>query len=639
MYNRLFSTGRIGKLDIPNRIVMPAMGVNLGSPLGGVTDDLIAYYEARARGGCGLIITEVTRIEDGCGISDPCQMAARGAGDVADLQRLTDAIHKYDTRVFIQLQHPGANHNSAITGLQAVAASPVNPMGGPVPRQLTQRECEEYVQKFVTGAFISQLAGADGVELHGAHGYLINSFLSPALNLRTDNYGGCFEKRMLFVSQIIAGIKDKCGKDFPVSVRINAEEAIAGGTDSAQAARIAKALQDAGADAINASCYSDGCIEPGTYRQGWKRHMAQAVKNAVSIPVISVCNVKEPAVAEELLEGGVCDFVGVGRGQLADPEWCDKAFSSREDEIRKCIGCLACFGEIVKLRRVKCGVNPVTGREREYANIRRDGAGRAAAVIGAGPAGMEAALVLAQRGFRVTLFDEAQRPGGTLNVADRGYGKEKITRYTDSLITQVKKAGVALRLGEKATIEAVKRLNPCGVFVAVGAEPLIPPIPGMDRRNVVTAESVLLGRAKPSGDVAVTGSGMTGLETAEMLAAAGCRLTLIEMLDELGPGMYPSVVTDVMSRILPSNPRILTGHRLDRVTPNGVEITRLADGESLRVPADTVVLALGVRPRKDLADSFKEAFANVRVVGDALKGGRILEATQDAHAKAFEFEP
>ena len=639
MYEHLQAEGRIGRLVVPNRVVMPAMGVNLGSPLGGVTDDLIAYYEARAKGGCGLIITEVTRVEDGCGISDPCQLAARGAGDVADLERLVDAVHKYDTRIFVQLQHPGCNHNSQLTGMQAVAASAVNPTGGALPRALSEAECADYVQKFVMGALVSQMAGADGVELHGAHGYLINSFLSPLMNLRTDRYGGSFENRMRFATEIIAGIRAQCGASFPISVRINAEETMQGGVDLAMAAQIAKALQDAGADAMNVSCYSGGCIEPGTYEQGWKRYMAEGIKKAVSVPVIAVCNIKEPQVAEELLQAGSCDFVGVGRAQLADAEWCRKAFSGREDEIRKCIGCLACFGEIVKVKRVKCGVNPVTGRERDFANLRRDGAGRAVAVVGGGPAGIEAALVLKERGFAPVLFDRSKRLGGTLNTADKGYGKQKITRYTDSLIAQVKSAGVEVRAGQEATVAAVRALKPCGVFVAIGAEPLIPPIEGLNGKNVVTAESVLLGESKPTGDVAVIGSGMTGLETAEMLASAGCRLTLVEMLAELGPGMYPSVVTDVMSRILPSKPNVLTGHRLDKVTKDGVELTRLADGEKVVVAVDTVVLALGVRPRKALADEFLSAFDNVRVIGDARKGGRVLEATQDAHAKAFEFEP
>ena len=640
MDNLLRAEGKIGRLTIPNRVVMPAMGVNLAAPDGAVTDEIIAFYEARARGGTGLIITEVTRIAGGAGISDPCQLAAYRPGDIAGLQRLVDAVHKYETRIFIQLQHPGREASALIAGEQPVAPSPVaNPLsGGAVPRELTAEECAALAERFVMSAAIAQAAGADGVELHAAHGYLINEFLSPAMNFRTDDYGGSFENRMRFVREILAGIRRLLGA-FPVSVRINAEEALPGGIDIPEAQRIAAVLERAGADAINVSCYTSACIEPGTYEEGCKRHLSSAVKTAIKIPVIAVSNIKQPETAEALLKDGACDFVGVGRAQLADPEWCNKAFSGRADQIRKCIGCLACFGEIVKARRAHCAVNPVTGREREYAHPAQTGNGRAVAVIGGGPAGIEAALTLSARGFAPVLFDDGERLGGALNAADKGYGKDKITRYVDSLIEQLRLAGVEVRQGEAATPEAVKALDPVGVFVACGAESLVPPIPGVDSEWVCTAEDVLMGRAQPEGGVAVIGSGMTGLETAELLAMRGCRLTLVEMLDALGPGMYPALVADVMSRIAPYAPQVLTGHKLMRIVPGGVELVRLSDGEAVFARADRVVLAMGVRPRRAVADRFRAAFPNVYVIGDAQKGGRILEATQDAHGKAFTFEP
>lgn len=639
MYEKLRSPMAIGQLTIPNRVVMTAMGVSIAAPGGGVSDDIIAFYEARAKGGVGLIMTEVTRVTDGAGGGEPCQLAARKPSDILELQRLVDAIHKYDTRIFVQLQHPGREASPLITGEQAVAPSAIaSPMSGTLPRALTTAECEELVQKFVQAAWIVQMAGADGVELHGAHGYLINEFLSPAMNQRSDKYGGSFDNRMRFLTEILTGIRHQCGRHFPLAVRINAEEMLEGGIALPEAVRIAVALEQAGADAIDVSCYTLGCIEPGTYPQGWKKYMAAAIKQAVRIPVIAVSNIKEPAIAEQLLQEGCCDFVGVARAHLADPEWCHKAFSGRAEEIRKCIGCLACFGEIVQLRRIKCAVNPVTGREREYAHPAHNGAGRTVAVIGAGPAGIEAALTLKERGFAPVLFDDGTRMGGTLNIADQGYGKEKITRYVDSLIAQVKHAGIALRLHEPATPELVQSLHPSGVFLACGAEPVVPPIPGIHGDNVFLAEDVLLGHTQPQGKVAVIGSGMTGIETAEVLAERGCQLTLVELQPEVGPGMYPAIVQDVLSRILPHAPTVLTGHRLERVLPDGLELTRLADGEKVLVQADAVVLAMGVRPRKALVEAFRAVFPNLRVVGDAAHCGRILEATQDAHAQAFVFE-
>ena len=470
MFNLLKSPMNIGELTIPNRVVMPAMGVSIAKPEGGVTDDIIAFYEARARGGAGLIISEVTRITDGAGVGEPCQLAAYRASDVVELQRLVEVIHQYDTKIFIQLQHPGREASFTITGEQSVAPSAVaNPMRGEVPRELSTSDCKTLVGKFVKASSFVRMSGADGVELHGAHGYLINEFLSPAMNFRSDEYGGCFENRMRFVIEIISGIRECCGPDFPISVRINAEEGfgLKGGIDLNESVKIAQALEKAGVDAINVSCYREGVIEPGTYEQGWKKYMSKPIKDAVKIPVIAVANIKEPSVAEALLKEGATDFVGVGRAQLADPEWTKKAFSGREDEIRTCIGCLVCFSELAKLHRVKCAVNPLTCREREYANPKQNGNGRKVAIIGGGPGEIEVALTLEERGFHPIIFDEHERLGGPLGSVSKGL----IKKYVDALICQVDRAGIDLRLGQPVDIKTVQDLKPVGVFLAMDAKP------------------------------------------------------------------------------------------------------------------------------------------------------------------------
>ncbi len=639
MFDLLKQPGRIGRLALSNRVFMPAMGVFFAAPGGGVTDDLIAYYEARARGGVGLIITEVTRVEGGAGAGEPCQLSAYRPSDVLELQRLVDVIHKYETAVFVQLQHPGREASSFITGVQPVAPSAVaNPMGGEIPSELSTEECDALVAKFIFAAKIVSMSGADGVELHGAHGYLINEFLSPAMNFRTDKYGGSFENRMRFVTDILKGIKASCGQDFPVSVRINAQEMLPGGIDLPEAQKIAASLESSGADAINVSCYTLGCIEPGTFSQGCKRDLSLGIKRAVGVPVLGVSNIKDPEAAESLLAQGAVDFVGVGRGHLADPDWCRKAFSGRQSEIRKCIGCLACFGELAKLNRVKCSVNPEAGREREYARPEMTGNGRTIAVIGGGPAGIEAALTLKRRGFKPVIFDGADRLGGTLNTADKGYGKDKITSYVDSLITQVEKAGIEIRLGKPATVEDVKAISPAGVILAIGAEPIIPPVDGVKGERVVTAESVLLEQTKPTGNVAVIGAGMTGLETAEYLALKGCRVTMADMLPNIGSGIYPTVVADVMGRLAEHAVTILTSHKLVKILEGGLELQRLSDKQTVRLEAEWVVLAIGVRQRRAILDEFRAAFDRVLTVGDARVGARILEATQDAHGKAFVFD-
>jgi pyruvate/2-oxoglutarate dehydrogenase complex dihydrolipoamide dehydrogenase (E3) component len=298
-----------------------------------------------------------------------------------------------------------------------------------------------------------------------------------------------------------------------------------------------------------------------------------------------------------------------------------------------------CFDEIIHERRVKCSVNPITGREREFANPARDGAGRTVAVVGGGPAGVTSAMVLRERGFRVVLFEPSLRLGGSLNVADKGFDREKITRYVDSMIAQVEECSIDLRLGEEATVDKVQALAPCGVFLACGARPFIPPVPGIDCKNVVIAEDVLVGRSEVKGDCAIVGSGMTGLETAEFVMRAGHKTTMVDMLPQIGAGANIIVILDIKERMDCYDPVRLPGHRLIKITGEGIDLECMETGESVFVSAETVILALGVRPYREVIDRFREAFPDARIIGDAVRGGRIVDATQDAYGQAFVFEP
>jgi 2,4-dienoyl-CoA reductase-like NADH-dependent reductase (Old Yellow Enzyme family)/thioredoxin reductase len=625
---------------------MTAMGVNLAAAGGGINDDIIAFYEARARGGTGLIISGICRVMDGEGAGEACQIAARNTADLQGLGRLVDTVHKYDTRLFLQLHHPGRNYG--LGSEQPVSASPVTTLFHcKTPRALTVPEIETIQQAFVNGAHLARVAGADGVELHGAHGYLINGFLSPYLNKRTDQYGNSFENRMRFLLEIVSGIRNRCGKNFPIGVRLSVDEFLGQyGNDLATSCRIASELELAGIDFLDISCTIpdspeiNACIEPGTFEQGWKKYMAAEIKKFVKIPLIAVANIKDPDIAEAILEENCCDLVGVARGHLADPEWCNKAKTAgMEQTIRKCIGCLVCFDEIEHGRHVKCSVNPKTGREREFENMVHNGAGRTVAVIGGGPSGITAALVLQQRGFQTVLFDPLPRLGGMLNVADKGIGKDKITCCVESMIVQSDRSGIQLRLGENATIDKIKSLSPCGVFIACGAEPLIPEIPGIDGQNVFTAEDVLLKKVRVIGDCIIAGSGMTGLETAEVVVREGHKTTLIDMLPEIGYGAEPTVILDIRRRMEQYNPTYMPGHKLVRIIPDGVDVENIQNGLTVFVPARTVILALGVRPQKTIVEQFKAAFPEAKVIGDASHGGRILDATQDAYGKAFVFNP
>ncbi|MCR4587003.1 MAG: tRNA-dihydrouridine synthase, partial [Lachnospiraceae bacterium] len=411
-YEKIFQRGRIGSLNLKNRVVMPAMGVSLAQQNGEANEHIIRYYEERAKGGVGLIITEICRVEPVYGTAIPNQLGAYEMGQIPHLERLAERVHKYGTKIFLQLQHPGReNKSSMIGGRQIVAPSPVMcKVTQEMPRELTTEEVQDLVKAFIRGAVFAKIAGFDGVELHAAHGYLLNEFLSPYTNKRTDRYGGSFANRIRIMEEMITGIRFMCGPQFAISVRISADEFVEGGLKLEDGVKIARTLESFGIDVINVSSgiyeSSTTIVEPASFAQGWRRHLGTAVKKAVKIPVIAANNIKDPEVAEELLETDVCDFVALGRAHLADPNWVKKTKEGRADEINKCIGCLYCFGSLSEGSHIKCAVNPRCGREVEYAKVVKNGNGRKVAIIGGGPAGMQAALTLSERGFAPVLFEK-----------------------------------------------------------------------------------------------------------------------------------------------------------------------------------------------------------------------------------------
>ena len=555
-YTKLFEPGTIGGLEIKNRIVMPAMGCSFAESTGEAGQRIIKYYADRARGGAGLIITEITRIDDETGVGTPNQLSATNTHMVPQLYRLAETIHAYDTKLFVQLHHPGNQTPSRlIGGKQPVSASDVTcRVIGEQPRPLTTEEVEGMVKKFVTGAVIAQKSGVDGVEIHAAHGYLVSQFLSPYTNKREDKYGGSFEGRLRFLTEIILGIKAYCGPRFPISVRMNGNDFLEGGLSEEDAIRIAKYLESLGIACLNISCgmYDSGStiIEPSFYAEGWKKHLAKNIKAAVSIPVIAVNTIKHPAFAEELLEEGVSDFVGIARGFLADPDWGKKAYEGKDNLIRKCLGCMECFRILNDGQPLGCTVNPILGREFEWGEEKlvRNGNGRKVAVIGAGPAGIQASVVLARRGFKVSLLEKSGQIGGTVNLAAVPPNKTMLKELVDTMKEELEVNGVEVLLNTEGTLGNVKKTGAEAVFVTAGGTPVKPNLSGIEK--AVTAEDVLAGRAEVKGtNVVVIGGGVTGLETAETLAKDH-KVTVVEMLDKIGGNLYPSIVMHLVQEIM-----------------------------------------------------------------------------------------
>ncbi len=643
-YPKLFEPGKIGNLEIRNRIVMPAMGCSLAEVTGEPGPRMIRYYTDRAKGGAGLIITEITRIDDETGVGTPNQLSVTNTHVIGQLSRLVESVHTYGTKLFVQLHHPGNQTPSRlIGGKQPVSASDVTcKVIGEQPRALTTEEVEAMVRKFVTGAVIAQKAGVDGVEIHAAHGYLVSQFLSPYTNKRTDKYGGSFEARLRFITEIIMGIKAYCGPKFPISVRMNGDDFLPGGITLEDSVKIAVYLEKLGVACINVSCgmYDSGStiIEPSYFAEGWKKHLSTAIKNAVSIPVIAVDNIKHPSVAEALLEEGASDFVGIARGFLADANWGVKAKKGEDLYIRKCLGCMECFRILNDGLPLGCTLNPILGREFEYGEDKlvRNGNGTPVAVIGGGPAGMQAALVLAKRGFRTTLFEAGDKLGGTVNLAAMPPNKGMLTEFVETQKAEIEKAGVEVRLNAKADLETLKACGVKAVFLATGGKAVRPNLPGIEK--AVTAEDVLAGKAEAKGDLVIVGGGVTGLETAELLGKDH-KVTVVEMLDKVGGNLYPSVVMHLAQEIMKQGGAIAKSTALVSVEDNGVKVKDTKTEEEKFIPADTVILAMGVRSERPLISELCEEFGdNVVLVGDADRPGQIYDALHSAYNRAFVFE-
>lgn len=686
MSNLLNTPMNIGSCEIKNRVVMSPMLMGFGQFDGKPTKKMMDYYEERAKGGTGLIITEITRVNDQTGASAFAQLAVSHDYHIKPLSEFAERIHRHGAKFFVQLHHPGRQNVGLLVGTvplsikcesltrgaygkllykltpkvgptmlehnivpSSVAPSKCSPAyfaGGRV-RALRHSEIKELEQQFIDGAVRVKKAGCDGVELHSSHGYLLQQFLSPVTNRRTDEYGGSLENRMRFILNIIKGIKEACGEDFPVIVRLTVDECYekigekGKGYTLDEGVEIARRLEKAGIDAIDVSCAGydtfNYWLEPVSFEPGWRKYMAKAVKDAVSIPVIAANLIRSPEQAEQQLEDGIQDFVSLGRPHIADPHWTEKAINGKT--IRRCICCLNCFESMEANAFVgthgECSVNPFVGHEGDL--LKKDGNGRAAVVIGAGPAGLTAADILAQRGFSVTVFEKNMMPGGQINLASAPPEKAKTAWMTDDLVKICREEGVEIKLNTPATVEAIKELSPCAVIAATGSRPIKPRFAGnCPAEDVLTFEDILSGRVE-LGDcnVAVIGSGLTGLETAHALCENGCKVTVVEMAKEIAPGTWMQHKDDILPKLKKAGTKIMTGEKLcevytDRIVTENVDTKKRTD-----IACDRVVLSLGSRPDATVVEELKKNGFSPLVIGDANHVGKIAHATKAAYEAAI----
>lgn len=646
-YNAIFFPAKIGKLTIKNRIVMPSMGITLASISGEATDGNIAYYRERAKGGVGLIFIECAEINHLNGKTTPTGVRVDTILGVPKLQRLTEAVHVYDTKIFCQLYHGGNQCNSLTNdGHEPVSASDVQSTYSPErPRALSNKEVKEYIQKYIFSASMAQRAQFDGVEIHAAHGCLPVQFMSTYTNRRSDEYGGSFENRMRFTTEIIQGIKAACGTDFPVSVRLSIDMLTPPemGYGLEEGLEIVKVLEAAGADVINCSSGAvDGfpiCTEPAGFAQGWRVYMAEEVKKVVDIPVITVGALREPEFVEKILKDKRADFVAIGRGLIADPEWCNKARQGREKEIRKCISCNNCIDVVSYSYSLSCSINARAGHEAEYPAPRKDGNGRKVVVAGGGAAGLEAARVCAIRGFHVVLFEKEAMLGGQLQVASKAIHQERMNWFIEYMTYELNRLGVEIRLNCSASADSIRKENPFAVFIASGGTPIVPNVPGADKPLVITAEDYLSGKVQLAQEkVVVVGGGITGCETSALVGANGGDATMVEMTGDICQGLYMDSRKEILSDLGKYGVNVMTNFMLIEVKSDSVIIKDLVKGNVKDIPADKVIMAVGVKPVNGLFDELADEVEYIYVLGDAIRQGKIIDAVRTAHVRALDLE-
>jgi 2,4-dienoyl-CoA reductase-like NADH-dependent reductase (Old Yellow Enzyme family)/thioredoxin reductase len=629
----LFSPVTINEMTLKNRAVMPAMGTGYGNADGTVSDRLIAYLARRAKGGTGLIITEICAV-DPRGKGFPNEIGAWSDTFIPGLTALTGAIHREGGKIALQLHHAGRETFEAAAGgmPEAPSAIPSAVLGQPCEAMSTER-IDAVIDAFARAAGRAKEAGFDAVEIHGAHGYLLNQFLSPFSNARTDEYGGSEENRSRVVLEILSAVRRTVGRAFPVIIRVSTDELIRGGYDLSFMQRLAPRLVAAGADAIHCSVgvYSTPgnlSIASMDTEPGFNLFRARAIREAAGAPVIGVGRINRPEMAEEALKAGDADLISFGRQHLTDPDFIAKAAAGDFAEIRWCVACnQGCIERLsFEMKSATCSFNPDCGREYMGAPV-PVAESRRLWVIGAGPAGLSAAMAAAGRGYDVEIFEREAAPGGQVRSASRPPHKEAYLDWVTWAVRRLVKKDVHIHYENEMTRDGVGEGKPDAVILAAGADPATSAIPGLDAPHVCDARDLLLGKAEPAGPAVVLGAGYVGMETADFLTARGIGVTLVEMLPASPVGKHTAHGYWLHKRIKEAGGRIILGAKVTRIEPDAV-FYRKAEEEK-RLPAAMVVTAMGAKPANGLEGILKELCIPCRVVGDAKSPRRLLEAIHE----------
>lgn len=661
-YEKLMEPIRIGSMQVKNRIIFPPMNTNLTSEDGYVTPELEAYYLRRAKGGAGMIVLEASSVT-GDSRNHPRQPMLHDRKYIASWAKMVEKIHRFGVKTSIELVHYGS---------EASIPPRVSPSGISKYKEdpgvvLDCQQIHKIQEQFVDAAAYAKQAGIDAVTFHACHGYLIAEFLSPAFNHRTDEYGGSFENRCRFLVEIIEMTKQRLGAKFPLLVRFSAEEFIKDGRSMEESVRLAKLLEEHGVSAIDISASQPSaylmttppyCLPQG---RGLLVPYSEAIKKEVKVPVFTAIGIREPQEAEQILQEGKADMICLGRPQIADPDYANKARDGKEKEIRHCLSCEFCLDTLDDDRHICCAVNPEAGREFEFSAVEKSSGEKNVVIVGGGPSGMEAARLAAVKGHRVTLIEREKQLGGTLNAAKLPPNKEMIGRLVQWYEGQLNEWKVKLLLDTEADETLIHILAPDIVFLANGAG-YIRRIPGSESPEVIDVKTALLNPDRIGKEVVIIGGGASGAEAADYFAGGTldfvCRgtegpgqtvnfytnrienlkerhITIVEMLDTICSDMDVFCKDTVLYTLKQKNVSMMPSRRVERIEKDQVVLYNLLEGKEETVKADTVILAGGLKSNE--FPGYEELPCETVRIGDASQPGKIKDAIYQAYVQVNNY--
>ena len=628
-YPHLFSPFKIRGKQFRNRIIAAPLGAWTLSPSNYIVDYAISMFEAKAAGGAAEVTfghTEVNAEEpdtDGFGL----YFNLRKREGIAAISEFAAAIKQHGALAALQLNYSGYYGPSESISRRKVM------------KAMTEEKIMQTIGQYVDAAKKLKQAGFDICMIHGAHGWLPMQFLSAEVNHRTDRFGGSFENRMRFPLMLVNAIREAIGNDMLIEYRVSGYDPVTQPALFEESVAFMEAIQGK-VDLIHvssgaiASQSSGGHTFP-TYLEprGLNVPLAAALKKRISIPIAVVGNITEPAMAERIIAEGQADFVALCRALIADPEWPNKVRRGQESEIRPCLNCYNCLEIMHQNHYLGCDVNPRSGREHRFGEVVPAKISRKVIVVGGGPAGMQAAITAAERGHQVTLYEKTGQLGGLLKIADHDPLKSLVRDYKDFLVRQIEKSAVDVRLNTEATPQMVESSHPDVVIVASGSSHIIPEIPGVDRPNVFTAVAAHQSGVELGNRVVIVGGNLVGCETALFVRSLGKEVTIVEMTDRLHADANFAVGPSMKAHLDENKVHGITGARCSAILAEGVQV-EYQNGKIEIIPADSVILAVGMRSNSDVFQSMYECAPEVISVGDCIRPGNIRQASRTAYFTA-----